>query len=146
MAAESTKIYKMSVIEPRQNILEELINRWILGQSADSGLGVADWWWELNEIDTTDEKHDLEIIKAIFAMGGVSPNGIARYFADRFGLEEIDHPAMDARYVNGQPVTLEQGADPGEVLDALKRMRDKLVTIAMKRVNDDNLSEILEGW
>lgn len=146
-AAESTEIYKASIIEPRQDIIEQLINKWILGQDTDKGLGVTDWWWELSEIDTTDEKHDMEMIEKIFAMGGVSPNGIARYFADRFGLQEEDHPALNARYVNNQAVTLEQGAvNPDEVMDALKRMRDKLVDIALKDVGDGSLSDLLEDW
>lgn len=146
-AAESTEIYKASIIEPRQDIIEQLINKWILGQDTDKGLGVTDWWWELNEIDTTDEKHDMEMIEKIFAMGGVSPNGIARYFADRFGLQEEDHPALNARYVNNQAVTLERGAvNPDEVMDALKCMRDKLVDIALKDVGDGSLSDLLEDW
>src|SRR5690606_4544021 len=57
-AVESTEIYKMSVIEPRQSILENLFNRYILRSAFD----VTDWRWKLAEIDTRDERHDLDIL------------------------------------------------------------------------------------
>ena len=61
-AIESTEIYKMSVIEPRQEMLEAAINRYIVW----GAFKVDDWEFKLAEIDTTDEKADLEIIASLF--------------------------------------------------------------------------------
>lgn len=128
-AAESTEIYKMSVIKPRQEVLESLVNRWVLQE-----MEIADYWWELAEVDNTDEKHDLDAIEKLFDMGAISPNQIARYFADRFGLEEDpENEALNTRYVKGQPV----GVDPPDVEKAIKSLeslQEKLLEVAVKGI------------
>lgn len=124
-AVEATEIYKASILKPRQDILAQAINKWVLG-----GLGASNYWWELKTIDTRDEKHDLEMIKGLFAMGAISPNGVARFFADRFGLYEGEHAGLDARYVANRDVTVEP--DTGMVLSSLKELRDKFIEISAK--------------
>lgn len=140
-AIESTEIYKMSVIEPRQEMLEAAINRYIVW-----GAFKADnWEFKLAEIDTTDEKADLEIIASLFEKGAITPNQIIRHFKDRFGLEEVDHPAMNAHYVNGKAIdidieeeipgigpTLEDRLLQMETQQALLSLNDRLVKIAEK--------------
>ena len=103
-AVESTEIYKMSVIEPRQEMLEAAINRYIVW----GAFKTDDWEFKLAEIDTTDEKLDLEIIASLFEKGAITPNQIIRHFKNRFGLEEVDHPAMNAHYVNGRAIDIEE--------------------------------------
>jgi len=103
-AVESTEIYKMSVIEPRQEMLEAAINRYIVW----GAFKADDWEFKLAEIDTTDEKADLEIIASLFEKGAITPNQIIRHFKDRFGLEEVDHPAMNAHYVGGRAIDIEE--------------------------------------
>lgn len=121
-ARESTEIYKMSILRPRKRDLEGLINRWIMGP-----LGVTDWRFDLREIDTVDEAHDLAMLTGIFKMGGISPNGIARHFADQYGTEPVDHPAMDAHYVADKAITLTTGDHPVAALNMLKAVRDQLL-------------------
>lgn len=144
-ADETTEIYKRSIIEPRQEVLESLFNQHIIGQDEEIGLGVVDYYWELAEIDTTDEKHDMDMIESLFKMGAISPNQIAKHFSERFGLEEGDHPALDARYVANEPVTLEMdNSEAAEVRDALKNMQDKLMSIATKSMSSEEL-RVLKG-
>ena len=107
-AVESTEIYKMSVIEPRQEMLEAAINRYIVW----GAFKADDWEFKLAEIDTTDEKIDLEIIARLFGKGAITPNQIIRHFKDRFGLEEVDHPAMNAHYVGGRAIDIEEELIP----------------------------------
>lgn len=99
-AAISTEIYKTSVIGPRQEVIETLINRSIVWGM----FGAYDWRFELFPIDTTDESHDIEIATGLFAIGGVTPNDLIRKFGERFGSTVSSHPAMDAHYVNNMPI------------------------------------------
>ena len=125
-AKEATEIYKMSILRPRKRDLEGLINRWVIPY-----LGVTDWRFELREIDTADEAHDSAMLTAIFAMGGISPNGIARYYADQYGTEPVDHPAMDAHYVANVAITVELD-DPVATLNTLKAVRNQLLAHVAK--------------
>jgi len=126
-AKESTEIYKRSIIEPRQETLETLINRYIVWGAFEAN----DWKFKFAEIDTTDEKHDIEVLGKLFGVAAVTPNQIIRHFKDRFGLEEVDHPAMDAHYLGGTPIDRDD-----VVLDdmqaAMLSLQDKLLKIAEK--------------
>ncbi len=99
-AAEATEIYKRSVIEPRQETLETILNRHIILEAFD----IKDWRYEFAEIDTADEAHDLDVLQALFGMAAVTPNQIIRHFKDRFGLEEVDRPEMNTHYLNNNPL------------------------------------------
>jgi len=99
-AEVSTEIYKTSVIGPRQEVIQTMINRSIVWGM----FGAYDWHFELSPIDTTDEKHDIDIAKELFSVGGVTPNELIRKFGQRFGAQVSDHPSMDAHYVFNAPV------------------------------------------
>ena len=145
-ADESTEIYKRSIIEPRQEVIESIFNMHIMGTDEDVGLGAIDYWWELAEIDTTDEKHDMEMIESLFRMGAISPNQIAAHFSERFGLTEDDHPALDARYVDGKGVTMEiEDSDVEKVRDALKSLQDRVLKIATKGMSAEELRALKDG-
>ena len=134
-AAESTEIYKTSVIEPRQQVLEAAINKYILWPSPEEGgFGATGWKFEFADIDNADETHDADLLCKLFDKGAVSPNDIIRSFSKRFSLQPIDHPAMDAHYVGGQPIDLDYLPDPvpPEVNTVLRSLQDKLLTIAAK--------------
>ena len=73
-------------------MLEAAINRYIVWGAFQA----SDWEFKLANIDTSDEKADLEVLSGLFEKGAVTPNQIIRYFKDRFGLEELDHPWMNA--------------------------------------------------
>ena len=89
MAQEATQIYKMSVLEPRQNNIEQWINHVIVRQ----GFGITDWTWELEEIDLTDEKHEIELHKSLFDIGAITVAEIRSRWADRMN---IDHEMPEA--------------------------------------------------
>jgi PBSX family phage portal protein len=117
----TTKIYKDSVIRPRQGMIERRINRHILWTC----FGARSWEFKFNEIDTSDEEHDLKMSKGYFEIAAVSPNEVRQ----RLGKERVDDPAMDAHYLNGQPIT---GQGPAALLDSIKGLHEKLVQIAVK--------------
>jgi len=68
---ESTEIYKTSVVKPRQETLEDRLNRLIR-----EGFGIEGWEFKFDEIDTRDEVADVEKTSKLFAMGAISPNEV----------------------------------------------------------------------
>jgi len=145
-AVETTEIYKRSIIQPRQEVLEALFNLHIIGQHEDIGLGIDDYTWELGEIDTTDEAHDVDMVKAMFDMGAMSPNNIAEYFGERFGLARVEHPAMDAHYVQGQPITLDKDSDDAEaVKSVLRNVQDRLLETAAKTMDEEEFNRTFKS-
>lgn len=53
---ETTEIYKQSIIKPKQEILENRINRYILQE----GLEITDWVFKFKEIDTRDLDTEID--------------------------------------------------------------------------------------
>lgn len=119
-AIESKKNYKTSIIEPRQNIWERLINTHIIRD----GFGITDWEFRFNEIDLEDKQHDLDFLSKLFQLGAVTPNQLIRRFGDEFGLEEGEHPSMDTHYIANRPLEteddLQMTLDTVKVLESLK--------------------------
>ena len=144
IAKESTEIYKRSVIEPRQEMLEAAINKYILWD----GFEAYDWEFKFAEIDTEDEQHDLNMASQLFDKAAMTPNQMIRYFGERFGLETVDHPAMDAHYLDGKPITLEVDVAP-EIEATLMSLQERLLEVAEKHasnkdgVRDRELIDIL---
>jgi PBSX family phage portal protein len=112
-ALESTEIYKRSVIEPRQEIIEAVINKYIVLD----GFGITDYIFELADIDTTDEAHDLEMVLKLFGVGAITPNQIIEMFAEQYGLEKGDDPTMDLHYIGNSPIDGEQPDPMAGLLD-----------------------------
>ena len=129
-AQESTEIYKSSIINPRQEIIETLINRYIIWGAYEAN----DWQFKFLEIDTSDEAHDLVIVTGLFSLGAVTPNQIIRHFGERFGLEESDHPAMDAHYVANVAIDLAAGDDIGGAEAVMLSLQSRLLEVAEKHV------------
>lgn len=131
VARETTEIYKRSVIEPRQEQIESLINKHILWE----GFEVEGWRFKFADIDTEDEAHDYKILRGLFEMGAVTPNQLIRHFGDKYGLETVDHPAMDLHYLGMQtPLDSDEYFLPAEeVSKSLKSLQD---TIARKVIGD----------
>lgn len=125
-AKESTEIYKRSVIDPRQDVIEDMFNRYIL-----PAFGVHNHVFELDEIDLQDEKHDMEMVEKMFKMAAMTPNQIIAYFGERFGVEQVDHPLMNAQYLDGVPITMDIPMT-GQVEKALKNLQEKLLKVAVK--------------
>ncbi len=125
IAKEATEVYKRSVIEPRQEMLEAAINKYIFWD----GFEAYDWEFKFAEIDTKDEKHDLEMATKMFDKAAMTPNQLIRYFGRKFGVEPFDHPAMDAYYLDGRPVTIEMDLVP-EMQYMLQNLQRNLLGVA----------------
>ncbi len=69
VSRETTEIYKNSVVKPRQETLEDRLNRLIR-----EGFGIQGWRFKFDEIDTRDEAADVEKTSKLFAIGALSPN------------------------------------------------------------------------
>lgn len=133
VSVQTAKNYKSTTIKPKQRRLEALINKYVIWRDKDKGgFGILDWAIKFEEIDTDDESHEMNMTQALFNMGTISPLQIADRFADRYGTvvpEELrKHPALNAYYINGNPLTLEpQNQEmPEEVAKILEDIADKL--------------------
>lgn len=89
-AEESTEIYKRSVIEPRQSLIEHYFNRYIVR----GAFGVTTKEFRLSRLDTSDEQHDMSMLQNLFAMGAVSVQEVRAIWAKRFNLSD-DVPVAD---------------------------------------------------
>lgn len=135
-ARESTEIYKRSVIDPRQIVIEELINQEIIWH--EEGFDTKDWKVKFTEIDTTDEKHEKEMISFLFDQGAMTIRNVIQHYADRFGLEDDpDDPLLDMRFVKGMPLTL-QFIHTAEFKSVVKSLRNKLLERVKKSGKSDN--------
>lgn len=128
-ARESTEIYKQSIIKPKQEMLENRINRFILRE----GLGVTDWYFRFKEIDTKDTDREIERLERLFRMGVYSPNMILQ----ELGKDRIDNPLMDRHFINGIPIDTNVTNGNDEIIKAVKDLHKQLVEIVTKKVNDD---------
>lgn len=127
-AGESTEIYKQSVIKPRQEMLENQINRHILQE----GLEITDWVFRFEEIDTRDEDKEVERMKKLQDMAAYSPNGILEYF----GLEPSDDPNMNEHFLQGksleQLMKSEEGGGMDSMFNSVKALHEDLAEVARK--------------
>jgi PBSX family phage portal protein len=122
-SAESTKIYKTSVLEPLQSDDEYDMN-WLIREE----FGYIDCEFKLKEIDITDFAGDVAIAEKMFNMASMKPRQIIQYFGERFGLkDDPDNPYLDEYYLNGQPLDIiwnpANGVDPpgtSTVIDSLE--------------------------
>jgi PBSX family phage portal protein len=107
-AAEMTRIYNDSVVQPRQETWEDRLNRALLGAK---GLAVATWMLKANELDLRDETADLAKAKMLYELGVNNVNDNARFF----GHDEREDPG-GSQYI---PVPLAPGAPSGPMPDVL---------------------------
>lgn len=126
-AQESTEIYKQSVIRPRQEMLENVINRYILQQ----GLGITDWKFKFNVIDSRDKDKEVDRLQKLFDMGVYSPNQIL----EKLGEEPIDDPNMDRHFINGHPIDASK-EEINAIVQSMKNLHEKLISIATKGKGD----------
>ena len=135
MAEESTEIYKNSVVNPRQEVLEALINQHIIWD--EFGFNTKEWGFKFREIDTKDEAHDMEQMVKLFEMGAATPRDLIQAFGARFGIEDDPNdPLLDMRFVNGTPIQGDAAAAAGqEATEIMKSLQEKLMKVAMKYVD-----------
>lgn len=142
-AEESTEIYKQSVIKPRQEMLENQINRHILGE----GLEITDWQFKFEEIDTRDVQKEIDQLKELMEMAVYTPNGILEYL----GHDKSDNEYMDKRYYDGEPLEAlnepdQFGGDGGQaMMSSVKDLHRELMTIATKGNGEHDKQAILKS-
>jgi PBSX family phage portal protein len=99
-SAESSKIYKTSVLEPLQSDDEYDMN-WLIREE----FGFTDWEFQLEDIDINDFAGDVIIAEKMFNMASMTPRDNIRYFGERFGVkDDPNNPFLDEYYLNGQPL------------------------------------------
>lgn len=96
VARESTEIYKRSIIEPRQEELENFINQLIYDE-----FGITDWKFKFKNIDWEDEKAEMEQNKFLIQNAALSPNELRQ----KYGLDPVEDENMDGYYLNGKPIS-----------------------------------------
>lgn len=132
-AAESTEIYKQSVVKQKQEMLESRINRFILQE----GLGITDWKFKFREIDTRDEDRLVQRLKTIFDIGALTSNEVR----EKLGYERIDNPNMDRYFIYGRP--LEPSFEETQaIVDSLKSLHSELIQIVKKNIVDRQIDSI----
>lgn len=122
-AKESTEIYKQSIIKPKQEMLESRINRFILQE----GLGITDWRFRFEEIDTRDEDKEIERLQLLFNMGYYSPNMLR----EERGEERVENENMDRHFINGQPIDT-TSEETRAIMHSMKELHQELIKIATK--------------
>jgi len=124
VAEQTDKIYRDSVISPRQTMLERLINRFVL-----STFEGEDWAFALLAIDVEDELMELELAIGLFEHGALTPNDLIRAFGMRYDVEASNEAALNTHYINGVAI---DGVVPTEVEAVMFDLRAGLLEIASK--------------
>ncbi|GLB58668.1 phage portal protein [Cytobacillus sp. NCCP-133] len=128
-SVEATEIYKRSVVEPRQSLIEAIMNKIF-----KEAFNITDWEFKLPDLDIEDLQKDLTIATGLFSMGAMTPNEMIKYFGKKFGITPSSNPAMDWHYIGGQPIDADVGviSDPAttaEIEKALKGLKDSLEVV-----------------
>jgi len=97
-AAEATKIYVSSIIEP----LKRLTGRIITNKLIRDGLGVNDYTFEWKKLDTRDQDALVKRLQLQFMMGSVNPNEVRR----ELGREPRKDPEAEQYYVAANYVAI----------------------------------------
>lgn len=141
-AIESKKNYKNGVIQPRQQLWEDAINQYIV----EGAFGITDYRFVFNPIDLEDEESDLAIMKDLFQMAAVTPSQLIKTFGERFGLEPVEHPALDAHYLNGVPIDYTPETPvPVDVVETLKNLRDGILKEVARENRDSPEDSTISG-
>jgi len=106
-------------------MIESRINRHILRDA----LGVTDWSFRFNEIDTRDEQRDTQIYQMLFQMGAITPNQIR----EKLGEERMEHPLMDQTFIGGTPLDQVQSSrGQPELIAEIKSLHHRLLDVVTK--------------
>lgn len=126
VAENMDEIYRDSVLEPRQSMLNRLINKYVL-----ASMEITDWTFRLLSINVEDQQRDLNLALDLFDHAALTPNDLIRNFCLRYDVEPSENPAMDAHYLNG--VALDTVL-PSDLQSVMMSLRDNLLEIARKHV------------
>lgn len=126
VAEESTKIYKSSVIEPRQFTIETLINQFVLVGVME--LEPGKFTFKISPIDVAEDEINIDLAVKLFQNGGMTPNDLIRNFGKKFGLKESNDEAMNLHYINGKPIE-SNSTNTDEIKTALEGLSSRLGSI-----------------
>ncbi|MCE7697864.1 MAG: hypothetical protein K8E24_003170 [Methanobacterium paludis] len=135
-SVESKKNYKTGVAKPEQRRLEAFINIYVIWD--ENGFNIQDWKLKLEEIDTEDESHEMDMDKALFLMGARRPIDLIKKWENKTGItvpkELENHPALNAYYVNNYPITLDQPDTPETeaVIKILENLKNEVEGVVEK--------------
>ncbi|HDR7378558.1 phage portal protein [Bacillus toyonensis] len=136
-AKEMNEMYKRSIIEPGQEILEHRLNNQLFRVFAEI-LGSLDWHFKLNEIDTGDREADLKYAKDSYE-GGILKLNESRKVVGYEPVPEGDK-FFDGKTESSPPEPIAKAADnEQENIIAINTFREKHEEVEksmQKRVTD----------
>jgi PBSX family phage portal protein len=136
LGAESTKIYYSSVILPRQEVYNNIMNFDIL----PTLLEITDWKWVLNSIDLEDIDRDIDRIVKLIINGIMTPNEAIEFIGGKFGIEKCeDNPAMDMHYIGGYAIDKGVFIPESEITGVLQGMKEKLIEVFIEDVRKTSI-------
>lgn len=136
-AAESTEIYKDSVIKPFQKAFADEINRYIIWRIFEA----YDWEFVFESLDTEDKTQTLDQLIKLVGVGALSPNELR----EKMGLERIDNPDLDQYFVGDKSLSSIVNPAPEQPTDNI--LNGLVPTKAVKALSDDirTMIEITEA-
>jgi len=143
LGQEATKTYSRSKVKPGQEKYNNVITDYIIKEC----FGITDFYFEFTPLTLDETTQDLDNAGKLFTMASMSPNDIIRNFGKKFNIKEVDHPAMDAHYLNGYPIDLETTTtETTEVQNMLDETVVKLLEVAeddISRKDGNTSSELI---
>lgn len=129
LGAEMLETYKDAIIEARQDVMEDRINRYIIR----GALQATRHEWVLADIDLTDRKAEVSIATTAIEYGLLTP---AEAREDVLGLDRGDAP--DVFYIAGSLIRVDDATPtPEEAEDlAAKRIQRKQLRDALSQVGE----------
>ena len=138
LGAESTEIYYTSVIKPRQDVYNNIMNHEILPT-----LEITDWKWILNSIDLEDIDKEINRVVKLINCGPMTPNEAIEYLGDHFGIEKSeDNQAMDLHYLNGTAIDSGNFIPESEITGVLQGLKSKLIEVFIEYVKETSTKTI----
>ena len=132
LGAESTEIYYTSVIKPRQDVYNNIMNHEIL-----PSLEITDWKWILNSIDLEDIDKEIDRVVKLIGVAVMTPNEAIQYVGDHFGIEKCeDNQAMDLHYLGGTAIDSGNFIPESEITGILQGLKSKLIEVFIEYVRE----------
>ncbi len=131
-AKEMNEMYKRSIIEPGQEILEHRLNNQLFRVFAEI-LGGLDWYFKLNEIDTDDREADLKYAKDSYE-GGILKLNESRKVV---GYEPV--PEGD-KFFDGKT----EASPPEPIAKAANNEQDNLIAINTFREKHEEVEKAMQ--
>lgn len=130
LGKEATVIYYTSIIKPKQNEYNDIMNFYILPT-----LGVTDWTFELKSIDIEDIERDVNQSILLLQNGVMTPNQVISFLGEYFGIkQDEENEALDYHYINGQPIDAGGFLPASQVTAALESIKKRLVEVIVDDV------------